>query len=257
MARSALVKTIFIVCVWKVFPAFPAAGGNKKGKKNGECAGRRREKGRQRLYKPWGLWYDGTIDQGLKGGVFVDAKSFLAFLSQAERLKCNTRHCVTSTGRPESVAEHSWRTALMALLLAEEFPQFDINKVVAMCLVHDLGEAVTGDIPTFQKTQGDEAVEEKAVAELLLGLAPAPRARVRALFEEIARLDTPEARLFKALDRLEAVIAHNESPLSSWEPLEYDLNVTYGTREAAEFPPLAALREQVRLDTLEKIQKGE
>ena len=76
---------------------------------------------------------------------------FLSILSVAEKLKCTTRHCDTSTGRRESVAEHSWRLALMAMLLEDEYPNLDINKVIKMCLIHDLGEAFTGDIATFIK----------------------------------------------------------------------------------------------------------
>ena len=75
----------------------------------------------------------------------------LQILRVAEKLKCNTRHSYTSTGRHESVAEHSWRIALMAMLLTPEFPEADMNKVIRMCLIHDLGEAFTGDIPTFLK----------------------------------------------------------------------------------------------------------
>ena len=187
----------------------------------------------------------------------MDAKQFLDFLHRAERLKCNTRHCVTSTSRPESVAEHSWRLALMALLLEKDFPQLDMVRVVEMCIIHDLGEAVTGDIPTFRKTEQDVQVENQAVEQLFSGLEPAAREKFTALFAEMDALETPEARLCKSLDKLEAVISHNESPLSSWEPLELELNVSYGIREAAEFPPVAALREQARQDTLEKIQKGE
>ena len=76
----------------------------------------------------------------------------LKILNVAEKLKCNTRHCYTSSGRHESVAEHCWRTALMAMLLESEFPQADMNKVIKMILIHDLGEAFTGDIPCFNKT---------------------------------------------------------------------------------------------------------
>ena len=47
----------------------------------------------------------------------MDAKAFLEILHTAERLKDTTRHCTTSKGRPESVAEHSWRVSLMAFLL--------------------------------------------------------------------------------------------------------------------------------------------
>ena len=66
-----------------------------------------------------------------------------------------TRHCYTSSGRRESVAEHSWRISLMAMLLTKEFPEADMDKVIRMCLIHDMGEAFTGDIPTFEKTNAD------------------------------------------------------------------------------------------------------
>ena len=81
-------------------------------------------------------------------------------LAVAEKLKCVTRHCDTSSGRRESVAEHSWRIALMAMLLAPEFPEADMGKVTRMCLIHDLGEAFTGDIPTFDKTDADARRED-------------------------------------------------------------------------------------------------
>ena len=83
----------------------------------------------------------------------------LDILSVAEKLKCNTRHCVTSPGQPESVAEHSWRLALAAMLLEDEFPEADMNKVIRMCLIHDLGEAFTGDIPVFEKKDADSTKE--------------------------------------------------------------------------------------------------
>lgn len=84
----------------------------------------------------------------------------LSILSVAEKLKCNTRHSDTSNGRRESVAEHSWRLSLMAMLLEDEFPEVDINRVIKMCLIHDLGEAFTGDIATFDKTSQDSEKED-------------------------------------------------------------------------------------------------
>ena len=76
----------------------------------------------------------------------------LQILHTAEKLKDTTRHCDTSGGRRESVAEHSWRLALMAYLLRDEFPALDMDKVVRMCLIHDLGECFTGDIPCLLYT---------------------------------------------------------------------------------------------------------
>ena len=97
----------------------------------------------------------------------MNPREYIEFLSKIEKLKCNTRHSWTSSGRCESVAEHSWRLSVMALLCADEYPALDINKVIKMCLIHDFGEAVTGDIPSFYKTENHEKEEEKAIKNLL------------------------------------------------------------------------------------------
>ena len=91
----------------------------------------------------------------------MQPEELLSILSVAEKLKCNTRHSDTSSGRRESVAEHSWRVALMAMLLEDEFPDTDIDRVIKMCLIHDLGEAFTGDIAAFDKTQADTQKEDE------------------------------------------------------------------------------------------------
>ena len=93
----------------------------------------------------------------------MEIRRLLDFLKTAEQLKCNTRHSYTSNGRLESVAEHSWRLALMAMLVGDEFPGLDMDKVIRMCLIHDMGEAITGDIPAFEKTDKDRKVENKKV----------------------------------------------------------------------------------------------
>lgn len=159
-------------------------------------------------------------------------KEFFDFIHIAENLKNNTRHSVTSTGRPESVAEHSWRVSLMALLLEDEISGVDFNKVIRMCILHDLGEAITGDIPSFLKTEADSVHEDEEVFRLMDTLPQPQRDKCKALFEEMLALETKEAKIYKALDKLEAVIQHNEAPLSSWLPLEYQLNQTYGRQEA-------------------------
>lgn len=186
----------------------------------------------------------------------MEQRAFLDFLSVAEKLKCNTRHSWTSSGRHESVAEHSWRLAMMAYLLKDEFPGVDIGRVIVMALWHDMGEAVTGDIPAFLKTEQDEAAEDDAVAGLLARLPEKKRGEVNALFAEMHAQQTPEARLYKALDKLEALIQHNEADLSTWLPLEYDLQMTYGTKECENFPYLKELRDLVREDSRNKSIQG-
>lgn len=182
----------------------------------------------------------------------MEIRAFLDFLSIAEKLKCNTRHSYTSSGRHESVAEHSWRLALMAYLVKDEFPDVNIDRVIQMCLFHDMGEAVTGDIPAFEKTKQDEAVEDSAVSQLLERL-PEPYCReVGELFREMQEQQTTEAKLYKALDKLEALIQHNEADLSTWIPLEYDLQMTYGTKECSFAHYINELRNAVREDSIQK-----
>lgn len=184
-------------------------------------------------------------------------EQFLDILHLCERLKNNTRHADTSTGRRESVAEHSWRLAMMAFFLREEFPSVDMGKVTEMCLIHDLGEAFTGDKPVFEKTEEDSRKEAEAYRDWLATLPPAISHRMAALCDEMEEKRTPEARLYKALDRLEALIQHNESPISTWLPLEYDLQKTYGWEDCRDDPYLHALREAVLQETLRKIERNE
>ena len=179
----------------------------------------------------------------------------LHVLHTVEKLKDTLRHCDTSGGRRESVAEHSWRLALMAFLLRDEFPALDMDKVVRMCLIHDLGECFTGDIPAFLKTDGDEKTEEALLLSWVDTL-PAPYCtQMRALYAEMAALETQEARIYKALDKMEAIVQHNESAISTWESQEYALNLTYGVEQAAFSPYMQALRQAIRQETLDKMER--
>ena len=187
----------------------------------------------------------------------MEAKELLRVLHTAERLKDETRHCYTSGGRHESVAEHSWRLALMALFLRDEFPALDMDRVIRMCLIHDLGECFTGDIPSFLKSGGDEERERSALETWVASL-PAPyNEELKALYAEMDALETDEARLYKALDKLEAVIQHNESDIATWLPREYELNLTYADENVAFSDYLKRLREEVRRETRDKIAAAE
>jgi len=187
----------------------------------------------------------------------MQSRELIEFLGIIGKLKLNTRHVWAEGGRQESVAEHCFRLAVMALLVADEFPGVDIEKVVKMCLIHDFGEALTGDIPSFLKTKKDEEKEDIAIAELLSNLPESTSDELTALFAEMAQLRTVEARMFKALDKLEAIVSHNESPLGTWLELEYTENLIYGEEEAAQFEYLAQLREELKKDSIRKIEEGE
>lgn len=183
----------------------------------------------------------------------MEARKLIEILTVAERLKDTTRHCFTSGGRRESVAEHCWRAALMTWFLRDEFPEADMNKVISMLLLHDLGEAFTGDIPAFEKCDMHEQQEKQALFEWVRAL-PMPYAEeMENLYEEMEARQTLEAKIYKALDGLEAVLQHNESDLSTWIPGEYELNKTYAQDKVGFSPYLTTLRQVIGEDTRKKL----
>lgn len=117
----------------------------------------------------------------------------LEFLREAERLKtsCAPR---TSSGRPESTAEHSWRLCLMALAFEDQLAGLDLGKVLRMCVVHDLGEAIHGDIPAVeQAAHPDKGEQERAdLLQLTRHLDTPLRDRLLALWTNTSAARPPK-----------------------------------------------------------------
>lgn len=186
----------------------------------------------------------------------MEEETLLQFLDLAEKLKCHTRHSWTSSGRQESVAEHVYRLLVFAWLVREEFPDYDMNRVMELALFHDMGEALTGDIPAFEKDKEDEKKEEQA-QEKIAGMLTEPyRERLADIFREVEKKETKESRLLAALDKLEALIQHNEADLSTWLPLEYDLQLTYGQEQTKSIPYMKKLRKRVYEDSVKKMEEA-
>ena len=183
----------------------------------------------------------------------MQSEKLLEFLTVAGKLRVVPRHCYTAPDRRESVADHSWRLVLMAYLCAEEYPGIDLGKLLTFAAIHDLGEAVTGDIPAFDKTEAQEEAEDRAIDSLVNMLPEPARTKLRALFAEYEAQSSCEARLCLALDKMEAVHAHNESDINTWLSLEYDLQLTYGEEETAFSSYTRALRETLNAATRRKI----
>ena len=179
-------------------------------------------------------------------------RELLDILSVAERLKDAVRHCYTSGGRRESVAEHSWMMTVMTFFMRDEFPDADMDKVIEMCIIHDLGEAFTGDIPTFEKTKEDEKREEDLLSDWIKTLPSGYAEKMQLLYEEMEEQKTQEAKIYKAIDKLEALIQHNMSDLSTWLPMEYDLQKTHGNDKVGFSEYMKELRAEVLKDTLKK-----
>ena len=178
----------------------------------------------------------------------ADLAGLLDFLRSAERLKTVMRSGYTSAGRPESVAEHTWRVALMAILLAPEFPGVDVARLVKICLVHDLGEAIGGDISAPEQARrlaageaaGKADAERRDLLALLEPLAAPLQAELTALWDEYEAAATPEAKLAKALDKLETILQHTQG--ANPPGFDYRFNLGYGRQYTADHPLLAAVR---------------
>lgn len=177
----------------------------------------------------------------------ADIDGYLDFFRAAEALKDTLRSGHTTGGRPESVAEHCWRLCLMAVALADALPGIDLRRLLELLVVHDLGEAIGGDIPAPLQT-GDKTAAERADLRRLLAPLPADAAtRLAALWEEAAAAATPEARLAKALDRLETVLQHSQG--ANPPDFDYGFNLDYGRAHTDAHPLTAALRAVVDAET--------
>ena len=179
----------------------------------------------------------------------TDIAGLRAFLGAAAALKDQPRNSWTVEGRHESVAEHSWRVALIALALAAEQDGLDLGRVLAMAIVHDLGEAISGDAPAI--TRPDKAAktarERADLATLLAPAPPAVREAITALWEECQAAETPEARFVKAADKLETVMQHAEG--ANPPGFDYGFNLDYGRGETDAVPAVAALRALIDAET--------
>ena len=160
----------------------------------------------------------------------------LAFLRAAERLKTVTRSGWTSTGKAESVAEHTWRLCLMAMVLYGRAEDIDLARLLKMCLIHDLGEAIGGDVPAPAQVAGSpKAGQERA--DLLSLVEPLPaggRREILELWDEYEAASSPEAKLAKGLDKLETILQHTQG--RNPDDFDYAFNLDYGQRYTAADP---------------------
>jgi len=182
-----------------------------------------------------------------------------SFIHSAERLKNELRHSYTSSGRQESVAEHTWRMALLAILLRPKLDKKVIfEKLLKMIVIHDIVEIEAGDTPVpfmvgneSLKKQKEE-LERKAIENVRLRLPGEVGDEIYQLWQEFEAQETYEARVAYALDKLEVQIQHNEADIATWIPVEYDL--IYSRRPYTGFDPaLDELRVIIEREAEEKI----
>jgi putative hydrolase of HD superfamily len=178
-----------------------------------------------------------------------DVDGVLAFLRSAERLKTLHRSAWTSAGEPESVAQHTWRLCLMATVLVDRYPDVDAARLLKICVVHDLGEAIHGDVPAVDQDpdDGKAAREREDLCELLKPLPEDDAAEILELWDEYEAAETAEARLAKALDKLETILQHNQG--DNPYDFDYHFNLEYGTDYTTGDPLVEAIRERLDRET--------
>jgi putative hydrolase of HD superfamily len=173
-------------------------------------------------------------------------EGILEFLRAAESLKTTRRSGWTTAGEPESVAEHTWRLCLMALVFRPEFPDVDFEKLVKICIIHDLGEAIGGDIPAPEQARRGASKSDDERRDLLTLLRPLPEAsrdEIVALWDEYEAASSPEARLAKGLDKLETILQHTQG--ANPPGFDYRFNIGYGRDHTGRHPLLAELRQML------------
>jgi putative hydrolases of HD superfamily len=181
----------------------------------------------------------------------------LDFLRAAEGLKSTARSGWTAAGEPESVAAHTWRLCLMAMLLHGEFSEVDFARLIKICIVHDLGEVIGGDIPAPEQARRGGSKREQERADLEHLLTPLPtrlRLEILELWDEYEDAASPEARLAKGLDKLETILQHTQG--RNPPGFDYRFNLEYGRRHTAAPPLIAALREVLDAETERRAREG-
>lgn len=150
----------------------------------------------------------------------VAMQPIVDFILELDKLKAVTRKVrPIGLNRYENSAEHSWQIALMAASLATcAASPVDIDRVIAMLLVHDIGEIDAGDTMVFVEGGWEERkAAELAAVKRIFGLLPEPqRSSFLALWQEFDDDTTPEARFAHAVDRAMPVLINLANHGGSW-----------------------------------------
>lgn len=181
-----------------------------------------------------------------------DMKGIMEFLRHIEQLKNTMRQCWTSEGKQESVAEHTWRLCMMAMLFEKQLPSVDITKLMKMCLIHDLAEIIDGDIPATMHVP-DKSIKERK--NLIILMAPLPediQTEILALWDDYENATSEEAKVAKAMDKLETIMQHNQG--INPDDFNFNFNLNYGKKYTDCVPVFTEVRKIVDKETKKSIK---
>ena len=173
----------------------------------------------------------------------------LEFLRRAEKLKETLRSAYTSGGRQESVADHSWRLSLLVITVSDLLPEIDLLHLLKLCIIHDLGEVVDGDIPAPEQvhSKSKSSKEREDFKSLLTNLPASLQHEFLCLWDEYENTSSVEAKLAKALDKIETLLQHTQG--DNPPDFDYDFNLEYGKSYTDAIPLAARLRAIIDEDT--------
>jgi len=186
----------------------------------------------------------------------------LEVIKLGEKLKSEMRHSWLSNGRRESVAEHTWRVSLMAMLIEPFLNRaVDCERLLKMFIVDDLVEAEATDIPAFDTMNNAELKKQKQINEIKAiekirdTLQGSLGEDIYNLWMEFEHKETFEAKVANALDKLEAQIQHNEADISTWLDVEHKMSFMMG-KHTDFHPVLTMFKELIEEDAELKLRNA-
>lgn len=185
----------------------------------------------------------------------MNISQIIQFLHEVEKLKQELRHSWLKDWRQESVAEHTWRVALMALLIYSQLSQkVDLLKVLKMAIIHDINEAYVGDVPAFASNHYSQKDDELNNIKLLLERFQSPIMQdIHDIWMEFEEQKTYESKFVKALDKIECRIQHNEADISTWSDIEFPRSL-YAADKFCEFDEfIKEFNESIKEESKNKI----
>ncbi|WP_314023276.1 HD domain-containing protein [Gemella sanguinis] len=143
------------------------------------------------------------------------------FIKEIEKLKSVTRFNRTLDGRFENSAEHSWQSAIASIVFQDYYPEkLNMEKVISMLLIHDLGEIYAGDTWVFddKKKVHSHDRELESIKKTMSILPEEKYLNMKNSWLEFEKGQSAEARYARVIDALVPLINHLEVSECDYNP---------------------------------------
>ena len=150
-----------------------------------------------------------------------DLSNIVDFIKEIEKLKSVTRFNRTLDGRFENSAEHSWQSAMASIVLQDYYPEkLNMEKVISMLLIHDLGEIYAGDTWVFndEKKVHSHDRELESIEKTMRILPEEKYLNTKNSWLEFEKGQSAEARYARVIDALVPLINHLEVSELNYNP---------------------------------------